>query len=187
MEITYSAVRVIILSKYGIEFPDLKEKSSKDILVFLLKKIKYSAVRIKTIQIWDRVFRSLIKMLGGHSDSVNSDCFSANGNHILSDSWDKIIKIWDRFPYLKSKPPKTFRISKFVCSLLIEIPYSAVRGIKLSKYGIEFRIPNQNDRRTFILSFFTTYSAFRGIKLSERFVSDDIALSRLWNIFYRKG
>jgi WD40 repeat protein len=49
----------------------------------------------KTIKIWDLKTNSLLNTLEGHTDSINSVCFSKDGNILASGSSDKTIKIWD--------------------------------------------------------------------------------------------
>jgi len=59
------------------------------------KQLASSALREKTIRIWDVATWQLKKNLGGHTDGVMSVCWSPDGQQLASGSSDKTIRIWD--------------------------------------------------------------------------------------------
>jgi WD40 repeat protein len=54
-----------------------------------------SAGTDKTIRLWDLSSKSIIKILKGHENYVNSIFFSPNGKTIASSSWDNTIRLWN--------------------------------------------------------------------------------------------
>jgi WD40 repeat protein len=50
---------------------------------------------VRLIKLWDPESGRLLQTLEGHSDSVNSVAFSADGKLLASGSYDRTIKLWD--------------------------------------------------------------------------------------------
>ena len=52
-------------------------------------------VDVTTVQVWDASSGAELKVLNGHTNSIQSVAFSSDGTHIVSGSWDKSVQVWD--------------------------------------------------------------------------------------------
>jgi WD40 repeat protein len=55
----------------------------------------------RTVQVWNRSLRQQLRELTGHSDTVSSLAFSADGAYLISGSGDNTARIWD--PYSREQ------------------------------------------------------------------------------------
>lgn len=56
-----------------------------------------SASQDKTIKRWDLNNMTVLQTFSDHDAPVNSVAVSADGNQLVSGSWDKIVKVWRSF------------------------------------------------------------------------------------------
>ena len=53
-------------------------------------------------------FSNELQSLRGHDDFVDSVCISADGQRIVSGSWDKTVKVWDALSGACLSPHSSF-------------------------------------------------------------------------------
>ena len=46
------------------------------------------------VKVWSVSARKEVASLAGHTDGVNSVAFSPDGQHIVSGSYDLLVKVW---------------------------------------------------------------------------------------------
>ena len=49
----------------------------------------------KTLRLWDVASGKCVKTLEGHSNGVNSVCFSKDDKLVVSGSYDRTLRLWD--------------------------------------------------------------------------------------------
>ena len=83
-----------------------------------------SCSKDKTIRLWSTLSGIIIKTLEGHTNGVNTICFSPDEKYLLSGSRDNTVKLWDK------------EIGKEI--LNVEANFKSIKSICFSKDGNNF-------------------------------------------------